>query len=96
MSNKVRNVTKQLLGAEDVAFGRGIVQQNRGGTLVPVHKLDIDLPVADESELALTNVAKYPKASIGSRLFVGINGQYQELSRILPVIFRVGGAISEE
>lgn len=96
MSNKVRNVTKQLLGAEDVAFGRGIVQQNRGGTLVPVHKLDLDLPVADESELALTDTSKYPKASIGSRLFVAVNGQYQELSHIVPVIYRVGGALSAE
>lgn len=96
MSNNVRNVTKQLLGAEDVAFGRGIVQQNRGGTLVPVHKLDLDLPVVDEAELAVTNPTVYPKASIGSRLFVAVNGQYQELSNIVPVIYRVGGALSVE
>lgn len=96
MSNNVRNVTKQLLGAEDVAFGRGVVQQNRGGTLVPVHKLDLDLPVVDEAELAVTNPTVYPKASIGSRLFVAVNGQYQELSNIVPVIYRVGGALSTE
>lgn len=96
MSNNVRNVTKQLLGAEDVAFGRGVVQQNRGGALVPIHKLDLDLPVADESELATTDTAKYPKASIGSRLFVAVNGQYQELAHIVPVIYRVGGALSAE
>lgn len=96
MSNNVRNVTKQLLGAEDVAFGRGVIQQNRGGTLVPVHKLDLDLPVVDEAELAVTNPNEYPKASIGSRLFVAVNGQYQELSHIVPVIYRVGGMISTD
>lgn len=96
MSNKVRNVTKQLLGAEDVAFGRGIVNQTRGGAVVPVHRLDLELPVVDEAELATTDTAKYPRASIGSRSFVAVNGQYQELSHILPVLYRVGGMISAE
>lgn len=96
MSNNVRNVTKQLLGAEDVAFGRGVVEQRRGSATVAIHKLDLDLPVADESELATTNPNVYPKASIGSRLFVAVNGQYQELSHIVPVIYRVGGMLSAE
>lgn len=96
MSNNVRNVTKQLLGAEDVAFGRGTIEQTRGGATVPIHKLDLDLPVADEAELAVTNPNVYPKASIGSRLFVAVNGQFQELSHIVPVIYRVGGMLSAD
>lgn len=96
MTNKIRNVTKQLLGAEDVLFGRGIVSQRRGTVDVPVHRLDLALPVADEAELAVTDPEQYPKASIGSRNFVAVNGQYQEVSTIQPVLFSVGAMMSAE
>lgn len=96
MTNKIRNVTKQLLGAEDVLFGRGTVNQRRGPADVSIHRLDLALPVADEAELAITDPEKYPKASIGSRNFVAVNGQYQEVSTIQPVLFSVGAMMSAE
>jgi hypothetical protein len=96
MTNKIRNVTKQLLGAEDVLFGRGTVRQRRGASEVDVHRLDLALPVADEAELSTTDATLYPKASIGSRNFIAINGQYQELSTLQPVIYKVGATLSSE
>lgn len=47
----VRNIKKNLAGAEDLLHGIGIESQSRGGSIYDMHKLDTYVPTYDVTEM---------------------------------------------
>lgn len=47
----VRNIKKNLAGAEDLLHGIGIESQSRGGSIYEMHKLDTYVPTYDVTEM---------------------------------------------
>lgn len=62
----IKQVTKNLVGMEDLLTGVGHVQQKRGGKLYNIGKMDVPYAVASEDELKKVDVDKYTYARIGS------------------------------
>ena len=47
----VRNIKKNLAGAEDLLHGIGVETQSRGGAFYDMHKLDTYVPTYDVTEM---------------------------------------------
>src|SRR5690606_28713347 len=55
-----RTVYKQLAGLEDLLFGRGTVNQSRGGATYPITKISVPLVVTSVAALVDVDKDQFP------------------------------------
>lgn len=96
MTNKIRNVTKQLLGAEDFIFNQGKQLQQRGSQIIEVNSVDFAVSVETAEDLNSLDTERYLKASLGHKKFVAVNGKYQETTDFTSILFVEGAELSED
>lgn len=76
----VRNIKKNLAGAEDLLLGRGVQVQVRGGSSYTIHKLELAITVNNVLDLANVDETKFPFVLVGSIKYEYINGVWVPLS----------------
>ena len=59
-----RNVKKSLAGMEDIAQGRGSIEQTRNKELVTIHKLDVPFALGAIAEMSALDVDVYQRARV--------------------------------
>ena len=62
----IRNVTKMLASMEDLLVGRGAQQQERGGSTITVHGIDVAFAVDSVAEMQALDVARFKRARVYS------------------------------
>ncbi|MGL4221769.1 MAG: hypothetical protein ACRCSS_14210 [Shewanella sp.] len=90
-----KNVVKSLIAAEDILHGSGTVIQNRNGEQVTVHRVDIPVGVADLQNPDV-DVSQYHRLSQGVNELVLIDGVYQQVQDLRPLVFGAGVRVTKE
>lgn len=85
-----RNVTKQLICAEDIAHGVGTLNQVRGGQSMPLRKVDIPYAINDISELAALDPVEYPRVRLGAFDYIAQGSGYKKSYNMTSLQYAVG------
>lgn len=85
-----RNVTKQLICAEDIAHGVGTLNQVRGGQSMPLRKVDVPYAINDISELAALDPVEYPRVRLGAFDYIAQGSGYKKSYNMTSLQYAIG------